>query len=492
MTKKQYASLHTHSHNSLLDGYSTINEYVQRAVDLGLPGMGLTDHGNNFGIYDFLKATKSADIKGLPGCEFYVAPENPEGAFNKERIFYGPGGKKVDGKDVAANGSYLHLTVWAYNNEGLKNLFKLSTLSFSPDRWRSKPRIDFNMLAENSDGLIVATGCPSSEINTRFRLGQDAKAYEYTARLLEIFGRERLYVEIMDHKMEIELERELTPKHLELAKHFNLPLLATNDSHHANPGEELAHEQMLCKQSGAKMSDPTFDEGGNRFALSGQDYHMASYEEIISKFPEDDFPGAVKNSLKILEMSEDITLNYDAHLHPQPQLPEGEELVPYYRKKVREGLRRRYDGMSEEVLAEARERNKIEDEVIVSSGFTSYMIVVADYLNWTRENFSTRDDEDEVIASAIGPGRGSVGGSIHAYALGISEVDPIRWGLFFERFLSAGRGPTYKITYEDGTTEEIIASDKKSIYGDIDGNFNSEDRLTKYIHELAIGDAVAD
>ena len=478
----EFASLHTHSHNSILDGYSTIPEYIARASEIGMRGMGLSDHGNLFGINDFLKGTKAAGIKGLPGCEFYVAPENPEGAFVQSPVFYGPDGKKSGRNDVSSNGSYLHMTIWAYNNVGLHNLFRLSTFSYHPDRYYSKPRIDFEMLAQYSEGLIVSTGCPYSEISTRFNLGQDRKAYDYAARLVDVFGKDRVYVEIMDHSMAIDLERNLIPKQLQLAKKMGLKLLATNDSHYANPKDAPHHEQLLAKQSGSVMSDKSYDEGGKRFAFSGDGYYLKGADEMLKLFPEDEFPNALKSSMDIIEMVDaDLGIKFDPNLRPVPKIPEGHDLKSYYRERVRNGLKWRYKGQSKEAQAEALRRSKLEDEVIVSSGFAGYMLVVEDYLRFARENFSTRDEEGNVLASAIGVGRGSVGGSIHAYALGISELDPVRFNLIFERFLSAGRGATYRVTYDDGSYEDIIASDVRYL----------EDGTSKYIHEIEVGDTVA-
>lgn len=478
----EFASLHTHSHNSILDGYSTIPEYVQRASEIGMRGMGLSDHGNLFGINDFLKGTKDAGIKGLPGCEFYVAPENPEGAFVQGPVFYGPGGKRAGNNDVASGGAYLHMTIWAYNNVGLHNLFRLSTFSYNPDRFYSKPRIDFDLLTQYSEGLIVSTGCPSSEISTRFRLGQKQKAYDYAERLVDVFGKDRVFVEIMDHKMDISLERDLLPKQLKLAKRMGLKLLATNDSHYARPEDAPHHEEMLAKQSGSVMSDSTYDQGGRRFAFSGDGYYLKGADEMAKLFPEEDFPNALKSSIDILEMIEpDLGLKFDSHLRPIPKIPEGHDLKSYYRERVKNGLRARYKDKSKEMQAEAMRRSKVEDDVIVSSGFAGYMLVVEDYLRFARENFSTRNEAGDILASAIGVGRGSVGGSIHAYALGISELDPVRFNLIFERFLSAGRGATYRVTYDDGTHEDIIASDVRSL----------EDGEAKFIHELEVGDIVS-
>lgn len=476
---KNFVSLHNHTHNSLLDGYSKGDEYIQRAIELGQPGIGNTDHGNLFGIFSFLKESKKAGITGVPGCEFYVAPINPNGAKHLEPVFYGAGGRN----DVSSRGAYLHLTVWAYNSVGLHNLFRLSTMSNDPSRFYKKPRIDFEMLAEYNEGLIVATGCPSSEISTRFTLGQDEEAYRYANQLKEVFGN-RLFVEVMNHDMSIDLERILLPKQLKLSKDLNIPLLATNDCHYAHKHEHVAQEEMLCVQSGSRMSEETSDNGGTRFAFDGDQFYMKTAEEMLKLFPEDDFPNAISNTLVVAEMASDLSLEFNPHLKPKPILPEGfTDEVVYYKHLLKEGFKKRYGNASKEIKDEARRRNRVEFEVMHSSDFIGYMLVVHDYLNFTKEKYSTRNELNEIIASSIGGGRGSVGGSIHAFELGISEIDPIKHDLIFERFQSAGRGATYELTYDDGTTETIIVSEKKRRIQD-----GKEDNV--YIHQLELGDEV--
>lgn len=486
MSKPEFVNLHNHSHHgSLLDGYSTNNEYFSRAAEIGQKGLGMTDHGTLHGIYDFIKTGQSFGITPVPGIEAYMAPIHPDGAQNLSPTFYAPEGTKSK-NDVSSRGAYLHLTIWAYNNAGLHNLFKLSTLSNDPSRVYRKPRMDFNMLAEHSDGLIVSTGCPSSEISTRFLLGQDDKAYEYARRLKEVFG-ERLFVEVMNHDMSIDLERNLLPKQMKLSKDLGIPLLATNDSHYALQNNSISHEEMLCAQSGAKMSDKTYDEGGSRFAFQGNQYYLKSAEEMSDIFPAKDFPGALSNSLLIAEMATDITLDYNPTLMPKPVVPERfKDSVEYYKYLLQVGMKERYGNSPRETKAEAVRRSKIEFQVLHSSNFIDYMLVVREYLQWTKDKYSIRDADGNILASAIGTGRGSVGGSIHAYMLGISEVCPIDHDLIFERFLSAGRGSTYRLTYDDGTTEEIVVSNEKTVVT------NDGSKESRYIHQLKIGDTVAD
>lgn len=479
-----FVSLHTHTHCSILDGFSTQDEYIDEAIKLGQIGLGVTDHGNLHGIYKFMNAAKSKGIIPIPGEEFYVAPINPEGAKVQHPVYYGKDGKQNPEHDVSSNGAYLHLTVWAYTTEGLHNLFKLSTLSNDPERFYKKPRIDFDLLADHSEGLIVSTGCPSSEISTRFLMGQDDKAYEYARRLKEVFG-ENLYVEIMDHKMPIDLETKLLPKQVKLAKDLGIELLATNDCHYAHEHDDIHHEEMLCSQSLSRMSEPTYNQGGKRFAFSGNQYYLKSADEMAELFPEDKYPRALSNTVKIAEKAKNIKLEFDPHLKPKPRIPEefNNDELAYYKHLINEGYKKHYGSASPEIKAEAKRRINEEMKVIHSSDFIGYMLVVRDYLTWTEDNYSVKDENGEIIASSLGPGRGSVGGSIHALLLGISNVEPIQHDLLFSRFLSAGRGDTYRITYDDGTTEEIIVSNEKT-------TINNNIKEQKYIHQLKIGDEI--
>lgn len=484
MSKFEYASLHNHSQSSILDGFGTVPEYLERAVKIGLKGVGLADHGSVAGIYEFIEKSRALGLVPTPGCEMYVAPINPLGAKMIKPVYYGPNGQKGTKYDVSSSGAYLHLTVMAVNSQGLHNLFKLSSLSNSQDHYYFKPRIDFEMLEQHSDGLVIATGCPSSEISTRFLLGQDDKAYEYAGRLKEVFGKERLFVEVMNHEMSDPLERLLLPKQVKLAKDLGLGLLATNDSHYAHKHDAQSHEEMLCIQSGSLMSDKTFDEGGGRFAFNGEQFYLKSGEEMAELFPEDQFPGALSNSLLISEMSQDVEIAFDPHLKPIPKIPyEFKNEESYMKKLINDGFKERYGNMSDEIKAEALKRIKHEFEVIHSSDFIGYFLTVYEYLKFARDNYSTLGPDNEILALPTGPGRGSVGGSVIAFVLFISEVDPIKHDLIFERFLSAGRGATYEITYDDGTTERVNVSETKHI----DNAGNTENR---YIHQLNVGDEV--
>lgn len=470
-----YASLHNHSHASLLDGFATVEEYCDVAQETDLAGFGLTDHGSISLLYQFIDTFRSASITPVPGCEFYVAPQNPRGADVDHPVFYGPGGVKAGRNDVAGNGAYTHLTVLAINETGLKNLFALSKLS--AEHKYVKPRIDFDMLANHNEGLVVFTGCPSSEMSIRILLDQYDEAQQWVSQLKDVFGPERLFVEVMNHG--IDIEKKLVPGQLMMAKHMGLRLVATDDSHYARRSDAKHHEEMLCIQSGARMSDKPTDQGGRRFTFAGDQYYVKSACHMSSLFPEDYFPGALSNTLLVTEMASDLAVTFNPHLRPYPKIPEGfESDVEYVKHLVNEGFVRRYGHESPEMKKRAIDRVHKEFDIIYSSDFIGYFVTVVDYLKFG-QSFSIFDDQGEIVASSLGVGRGSVGGSIIAYFLGISDVDPLKYGLYFERFLSAGRGSTYEIVYDDGTTERVNVSDTKMV----DGH-------KKYVHQLKAGDLV--
>lgn len=471
--EKNYVGLHNHSHYSLLDGFATVDEYINAAKSMNMIGVGLTDHGTAAGLYEFITKAQSNGLIPIPGVEFYVAPENPDGAKVQKAVYYGPNGNRAPKYDVGGNGAHLHMTVIAYNNKGLENLFKLSTLSWQPEHYYYKPRIDINMLAEHSEGLIVTTGCPSSEINKRFLLKQDRKAYEYAERLKGIFG-DNFYVEIMNHNMDEDLEKILLPKLLKLAKDLNLPLLGTNDSHYAYKENASSHERLLAVQSASVMSELGRSKGGTRFDFSGPEYHLKSYEEMYSLYPEDIAEEALANTIKVAEQCANITLEYDPHLRPVIDIPEGFTNVTYLQKLINDGFKAKRKMDDKETQAESMRRIKEEFEVLHSNDFIDYFLVVHDYIDFAHKN-----------GISLGAGRGSVGGSEIAYVLNISDTDPIRYDLLFERFLSPGRGSLYHIDYDDGTSEEISVSEKKVYY-----NMSTQKKETKYIHELAIGNTV--
>lgn len=485
--KPQWVSLHTHTDGSVLDGFGKPEEFIKRAKELGMVGIGASDHGNGHNLAKMKRFAEDNGLHFVPGVEFYVAPINPLGAKVKERVYYGTREDRDAHRDVSGNGAFLHLCVWAYNNEGVHNLYELLTLSNLEENTYQKNRIDTEMLREHSGGLIVSTGCPSSEISTRFRLGQNEEAYSYARELISIFGRENVYVEIMDHDMSINLEKDLLPLQVKLAKDLGLELLATNDCHYVHHEDAPRHEEMLAIQTKTYMSENTFDNGGSRFAFNGDQYYLKSAEEMLAIFPEDKYPKAVSNTVKIAERARGITMDYNPELRPKPHIPEefanGKEYLMHL-IETRFDHEDRYGKASEEVREIARENIRKEMRVLESSDYIDYIITVYEYLNWANEEFSVRDENGTILARATGPGRGSIGGSTIAFILGISELDPIRFELFFERFLSEGRGATYEFISSEGETIRLIASHEVEVRTD------SGDIVAKYAHQIEEGETL--
>lgn len=435
-----FVNLHNHSDYSLLDGFGTVDEYIARAVEMGQPALGLTDHGNVCGLFSFIQKCNKAGIKPIPGIEAYVAPVNPMGAKVHQPVRYGKPGQ--EGIDVSGNGAYLHMTLWAMNDEGLHSLYALVReasmegnefnhldLPDGEGNYYMKPRMDLDMLARHNAGLIATTGCPSGEIQTRFRLGQDEQAYDYARRMSEIFEG-RYFVELMDHGMAQgkDIERVAIPKLLKLADDLNLPLLATNDSHYCNHEDAPHHEEMLCANSKATMYDLPYDEGGKRFAFNGDEYYLKTRDEMLSIPVFHEHPEAVDNTMRIADMVERIEFKLRSDLRPEVDIPDGYDEIGWFKHEIKEGLKKKRSDASPEVKAEAVKRINHELPVFTDNNFVQYMLVVKDYIDWARNN-----------GIRVGYGRGSVGGSEIAFDLNISDTDPIRHNLMFERFLNPER-----------------------------------------------------
>lgn len=379
MASSGFVNLHNHSDYSILDGYSHPGEYLKQAAKLGQVACALTDHGNLYGVFEFVKTARDLSksknkknqpqtpiyVKPIVGIEAYMAPENPDGARCHEPVYYSNDpDKRAD--DVSMNGAYTHLTMLAINDEGFHNLIKLSTESFKRENVYYNQRMDMGMLAKWNRGLVVTTGCPSGEIQTRFRLGQDKEAYEYAERMMELFP-DRYYVEVMHHNMPLRalrdprthavisapttIEDRVLPKLVKMAKDLHLPLLATNDAHYASPEDQVHQDEMLCIQTNSRgntsgrvyMDNPTEssseeyinewrkknglgkdDKTPFRFSFSGNDYYLKTYDEMIKQFPPDEFPGAVSNTLEIADMVGDWWSEPDLDVQHEEELYEND------------------------------------------------------------------------------------------------------------------------------------------------------------------------
>ena len=322
--------------------------------------------------------------------------------------------------------------MWSENNEGMHNLFRLSSLS-SLEGYYFKPRMDKELLQTYAKGLIATTGCPSGEVHTRLRLGQYDAAKQAAADFQDIFGKENYFAEIMDHGLSI--ERRVREDLLRLAKELNIPLVATNDSHYTHQHEADAHEALLCVQSGSTMDNP------NRFKLDGDGYYIKSAQEMRALFR--DHPEACDNTLLIAERC-NVEFDTEANYMPRFPVPDGETEESWFIKEVEAGLHYRYPGG---IPDEVRKRAEYEIGIITQMKFPGYFLVVADFINWSKDN-----------AIRVGPGRGSGAGSMVAYAMRITDLDPLEHGLIFERFLNPDRVsmPDFDVDFDDRRRGEVI------------------------------------
>jgi DNA polymerase-3 subunit alpha len=420
----------------MLDGAARIGPLVEAAAEAGMPAIAVTDHGNMFGAYEFWQKATAAGIKPIIGTEAYVTPGTARG--DKSRIRWGTSTQSSD--DVGGSGAYTHMTLLAENNEGMHNLFRLSSLA-SMEGFYFKPRMDRELLSRYSKGVIATTGCVGGEVQTRLRLGQYDEALKAAADFQDIFGKENFFAEIMDHG--IDIEKRTMNDLLRLAKQLNLPLVASNDLHYTNSGDADAHAALLCVQSASTLDDP------NRFKFDSQEFYLKSAAQMRSLFR--DQPEACDNTLLIAER---VGVSFEhRNLMPRFPVPEGETETTFFEKAVADGMQHRFKGApTDEHLARAQ----YEVDVIKQMGFPGYFLVVADFIGWAKSQ-----------GIRVGPGRGSAAGSMVSYAMGITELDPIAHGLLFERFLNPERVsmPDIDVDFDDRRRPEVIryVTDK---YGD--------------------------
>ncbi len=409
----------------MLDGAARVGDLVGEVAKQKMPAIAMTDHGNVFGAYDFYKQAKKSGVKPIIGIEAYVAPES---RFDKRRVKWAEGGED----DVSGGGAYTHMTILAENNEGLGNLFRLSSLA-SLEGYYYKPRMDRELLSKYSTGLIATTGCPGGEIQTRLRMGAYAEARRAASELRDIFGAENFFLEIMDHG--IEIESRVKSDLLKLGHDLDLPLLATNDLHYTRNRDASAHEVLLCVQSGSTLADP------KRFKFENQEFYLKSAEEMRDLFR--DIPESCDNTLLIAERC-NVTLREGENLLPKFTVPEGETEDSWLRKESERGLTQKMGG---EVPPLHFERLQYELDVMIKMGFPGYFLVVADLVAYAKKE-----------GIRVGPGRGSAAGSLVSYALGITALDPIEHGLLFERFLNPERisMPDIDLDFDERRRSEMI------------------------------------
>lgn len=432
-----FVHLHNHTEYSMLDGAAKVKPMIAEAQRLEMPAIGMTDHGNMFGASEFYNVATDAGIKPIIGIEAYIAPGS---RFDTKRVQWGDRSQKGD--DVSGSGAYTHMTMVAENATGLRNLFKLSSMASFEGQLGKWSRMDAELIAEHAEGIIATTGCPSGEVQTRLRLGHHEEAVAAAAKWQDIFGKENFFLELMDHG--IEIERRVRDGLLEIGRKLGIRPLATNDCHYVTREASHSHEALLCVQTGKTLSDPT------RFKFDGDGYYLKSAADMRALW-DTQVPGACDSTLLIAERVQsyaDVWAPRDRM--PVFPVPEGHDQESWLRHEVSQGLARRFpEGAAQEYL----DRADYEIKVICDKGFPAYFLIVADLINYARS-----------VNIRVGPGRGSAAGSLVAYAMGITNIDPIPHGLLFERFLNPERpsAPDIDIDFDDRRRGEMVryASDK--------------------------------
>jgi DNA polymerase-3 subunit alpha len=412
----------------MLDGAARIGDLFSEAARMGMPALATTDHGYVFGAYEFWKKAQGTGVKPIIGVEAYITPGTHR--TDRTKVSWGDGGRD----DVSGSGAYTHMTMLAQDNVGMHNLFRMSSIASLDQVYTKWPRIDRELLEAYGKGLIVTTGCPSSEIQTKLRFGMYDEAREVAGELRDIFGADNVFVELMDHGLDI--ERRTQKDLIRLARDLGLPLVATNDLHYTRAEDAKAHAALLCVQSGSTLMDP------NRFKFDADDFYLKSAQEMRHVWRE--LPEACDNTLLIAERCEVSFTEGEGRFMPRFPVPEGEDETSWFIKEVETGLQRRFpDGVPDY----ARKQAAFEEDVIVSKGYPGYFLVVADFINWAKRN-----------GIRVGPGRGSGAGSMCAYAMGITDLDPIPHGLIFERFLNPERMsmPDFDVDFDERRRGEVI------------------------------------
>ena len=427
-----FVHLHVHTEYSMLDGASRLPDLMSAAAEQGMPAIAMTDHGTLYGAYDFYKSAKAAGIKPIIGLEGYYAPQ---GRFERRAFDFGGGfdeGASEDGSGGRGTQSYTHMTLWAQDTGGMHNLFRLASLA-SLEGYYFKPRFDRELLQTYGKGLIGTTGCPSGEVNRWLQAGNYDRALAAAADMRDILGPDNYFVEVMDHGLAI--ERRFREDLLTIARALDLPLVATNDLHYVQAGDADTHDVLLCIGTRTTMDDP------KRFRFDARDFYLKTSAEMRDVWRE--LPEACDNTLLIAERCE-VTFNEGANLMPQFPVPAGESEDSWLVAEVERGLARRYPrGVPDNV----RQQASYELGVIAQMGFPGYFLVVADLVRHAKDN-----------GIRVGPGRGSAAGAMIAYALGITDLDPIQHGLLFERFLNPERisMPDIDIDFDERRRADMI------------------------------------
>lgn len=394
-----FAHLHVHTEYSLLDGSNKIKEYVSRVKELGMTSAAITDHGVMYGVIDFYRAAKAAGIKPILGCEVYVAP-----------------GSRFDKTPGATEDRYYHLVLLAENQKGYENLTKIVSKAFV-EGYYYKPRVDMELLNEYHEGIIALSACLAGEVQKYLSRGMYQEAVEVAKRYEDIFRKGNFFLELQDHGMQE--QKMVNQQLLRLSQETGIELVATNDVHYTYAEDEKPHDILLCIQTGKKLDDE------NRMRYEGGQYYVKSEEEMRSLFPY--AQEAIENTQKIADRCH-VEIEFGVRKLPKYDVPEGYTSSEYLDKLCFEGLERNYGAAEETVKKELKDRLDYELSVIKEMGFVDYFLIVWDFIKYAK-------DHDIMV----GPGRGSAAGSIVSYCLGITNIDPIKYQLLFERFLNPER-----------------------------------------------------
>ncbi len=410
-----FCHLHVHSEYSLLDGGNRIKDIAKRAAEMDMPAVALTDHGVMYGAIDHYAACQAQGINGIVGVEAYVAP------------------RRHTDKDAQLDSQKLtnHLTLWAKNLQGYKNLVKLTTKA-NLHGFYYKPRVDHELLAEHSEGLAVGSACLGGEI-PQLIIGQKfEEAVRRAEKYREIFGPENFFLELMDH--DLHGQDEVNQRVIDIHHRTGIPLVATNDAHYNKPGDEAMHKILVCIGTNTTLEKPAFDYGPN--------FYMKTADEMWAKFKH--VPEAIENTMRIAEMCK-LELDLKTTHFPHFDVPHGHTLESYFRHLCEIRFAHRYPkGHARE--AEARQRMAYEQEIIVSKGYPGYFLVVQDFINWSKER--------GILVGC----RGSAAGCLVSYVLGITNLDPLPFGLLFERFLNPDRvsTPDIDVDFPDKRRDEVM------------------------------------
>lgn len=410
-----FVNLHCHSHYSLLDGFGSPEAIVLRAKELGCPAAALTDHGVTYGLVEFYKAAKKEGIKPILGCEVYIATRT---RFDKE--------PRIDVKPY-------HLTLLAKDNEGYKNLLQLVTKA-NLEGFYYKPRVDYGLLKTYGKGLIALSGCLQGHLPRLILDENEEDLHDKIKEYIDIFGKDDFYLEMQDHPL-LEDQEIVNERLKKLAKEYDLQLVATNDSHYPRPEDSEAHDILLCIQTGTTVNEE------NRMRYTG-DFSIREVNDLKVAFS--DTPEAIENTVKIAEKC-NVTYEFDKFLIPSFDTPQNEDPHVYLRQLCEEGLLARFNG--EKIPKEYNERLEYELKTVHEMGFDTYFLIVHDFVKYAKEQ-----------GIVVGPGRGSAAGSIMAWSLAITDLDPIKYGLFFERFLNPERVsmPDIDIDFADNRRDEVL------------------------------------